>query len=146
SLVALGNRPPRFAAPLVVFGGGAVGAIELLGKANYGIGVLAIAVVTALGLPGRRRNLALFAATAAGCFACLWFLAGQGIGNLPDFIANGVQVLKGYSNAMAIDISDASGDRPLAVAAIAILLAGIGVSIHRDRPAQRMASVAAVTL
>lgn len=145
-LVALGDNPPRFAVPLVVVGGGAIGAIELLGKANYGIAVLALCSVTVLGLPGRRRNAPLFTGVALLSLGALWLLAGQGLSNVSDFASNGMQLLSGYSGSMSTDITDASWERPFAVVAMALLLAGAVLATWRDPLPRRLASLAVVAL
>jgi hypothetical protein len=146
ALVALRADRPRFAVPAVVFGGAALGAVELLGKANFGIGVLAICAIAVAALPGRRRNLPLFAATAGLSFLFLWLLAGQSIAALDEFVANGLQLLSGYSSGMAADVSSLSWELPLAGVLIGLLLAATALGGAGEEPVLRVAALAVVAL
>ena len=68
---------------LVVFGGGALSAIELLGKLNFGIAVLAFCAATLAQPPARRRNVPLFAGATLTVLAAGWVLAGQRVSTHP---------------------------------------------------------------
>jgi hypothetical protein len=144
--VALGERPPRFAVQVVTIGGGVLAAVELLGKANYGIVVLAMVALTLLGLPDRRRTMPLFLAVASCAFALCWLAAGQDLSSLPDFASRSAEVISGYSSAMGADIAAVAWKRIAAFAAIALLLAGALLATRRDPLPRRLASCGMVAL
>jgi hypothetical protein len=145
-LVAVSDRPPGFAAPLVVVGGGVVAAIELLGKLNFGIAILLFCSIVVLGMPDRRRNAPLFAGVFLLTLASLWLLAGQGLANAPDFASNALEVLSGYSRSMSANVSDVSWQRPYAVGAMALLGVAAFVATRHDPRPRRTAFVAIVGL
>jgi len=119
--------PPR-SRYLVAVGGAVLGAVELLGKLNFGLAILALCLVALAGAPGRRRTLPLFAATALAALTALWLLAGQGAGNLPEFVSRSAEVLGGYSDAMATDVSDVGWQRPWAALAVLLLVAAAALA------------------
>jgi hypothetical protein len=99
--VALEEPEPGLSRRLVLFGGGVLSAIEILGKLNEGLLIAGMCVVAATAMEGRRlRNVATFAATFLTCLVALWFATGQGISNVDDFVAGSFQVVRGYSSAM----------------------------------------------
>lgn len=144
--LALGEGPPKLVMPVVVLAGGVIAPIELLGKLNFGIAILAFCSLTVLGMPGRRRNVPLFAGLAVLGFAALWLLAGQGLSHVPDFASNSAEVLSGYSRSMGADLSNVSWERPFAVGAMALLLLAAVAATGRDPLPRRIASVAIVGL
>jgi hypothetical protein len=144
--VALGERSPRFAPLLVTIGGGVLGAVELLGKANYGMAILSFAFLTVLGLPGRRRNLPVLAVGAISAFAVCWLAAGQDLAGVPDFLTRSAQVVSGYSSAMGTDIVAAEWKRIAAFCAMVLFLAGAATASLRDAPPRRLASLAVAAL
>jgi hypothetical protein len=144
--VALGQRPPRFVLPVVTVGGGVLAAVELLGKANYGIAIFAFVALAVLGSPNRRRNVSLFAAVTGGAFLLCWLASGQSLSDLPDFAARTWQVVSGYSGAMGSDISPLGWQRPAALAAMALLVGGAGVATRRDTQPRRVGALAMVVL
>lgn len=141
---ALSDRAPSFALPLVVFGGGSLAAIELLGKANYGVSVLVFCTITVLGARDRRDNVPWFAGIVVIGFLALWFGAQQGLSNLPDFVSNAIQSISGYSRAMTNDVGEVAWQRPWALVVIAILLGGAVLATRGDKLPQRIASLALV--
>jgi hypothetical protein len=143
-VVALDEEAPRFARPLVVCGGGAVAAIELLGKANFGIAVLAFSAVALAGLENRRRNIPAFAGIAVAGLAVLWLASGQALANVPDFVSNMAQVIGGYSAAMGADLGGFGWELPGAAAAAALLLAAAALAA-RDRPLPPRLALLALT-
>lgn len=144
AFAALDDDPPSFASSGLAVGGGVLAAIELLGKANYGIDVLGLVPIALLAIPGRKRNLAMFVATFSLSLSLLWLAAGQELGHLPVSFARQVEVVSGYSSAMATDILAADWALPAAVAAIGALLVSIVVFTWNARPGRRAASVALV--
>ncbi len=143
-LVALDEEAPRFAAPLIVYAGGVVAAIELLGKANFGIAVLAFCAIALAGLENRRRNLPAFAGIAVVGLVVLWLASGQALANVPDFASNLAQVIGGYSAAMGADLGGFGWELPGAGAAIALLL-GAAALAGRDRPLPPRLALLALT-
>ena len=143
-LVALDEEAPRFAAPLIVYAGGVVAAIELLGKANFGIAVLAFCAIALAGLENRRRNLPAFAGIAVVGLVALWLASGQALANVPDFASNLAQVIGGYSAAMGADLGGFGWEPPGAGAAIALLL-GAAALAGRDRPLPPRLALLALT-
>jgi hypothetical protein len=144
--VVLGEDRPRLALPLVVFAGGAIGAVELLGKANFGIAVLAFCLVALLGIADRRRNVPRFTTVAIVAVGTLWLASGQALSNIPAFASNAIQVISGYSQAMGANLGTVSLQLQLAWLAIALLLSGVAVATRHDPPPRRLASLALVAL
>jgi hypothetical protein len=105
-LAALAKDPPPFAPRLVSVGGGAFGALECLVRLSYGPTILLMCAATLLFLPGRRRELTIFAGAAVAVFAVLWFATGQAVGNFLDFARSAAEVVFGYSEAMGADGAD----------------------------------------
>lgn len=139
----LSDEAPEGSRFLVAFGGGALGAIELLAKLNFGLTLLALCLVTLLGTPDRRRTLPVFGATVLTTLAIAWLLAGQDPGNLPEFIAHSAQVLDGYSDAMGSNVSDVSWQRPWAAFSVLLLVAAAGLAY---RPCSRGRSLGLIAL
>jgi len=136
-MAALAQDPPPRALGLVAVGGALLAAVELLAKLNFGLAVLALCVVTLLALPGRRRNLATFSALFGIALLAAWLLAGQSPADLPDFVSSSAQVLGGYSQAMAANVSDATWQRPYAVAAAVLL--SVAAAIPDGSSSRRLA-------
>jgi hypothetical protein len=145
-VVALDEEGPRFAIPLVVFGGGALAAIELLGKANFGIAVFSFCAVALLGIENRRRNVSAFAAVVATGLGVLWLASGQALANVPDFASNLSQVIGGYSQAMGADLGGFGWVLPCAILTMALLLAAAALAGWRERLPRRLALLALVAL
>ncbi len=113
---ALGEDPPRGSRPLVVYGGAAAAALETLVKVNDGLAIFAMVLVAVIALSVERRGLLLrFAITFVASFAVLWFAAGQGVGNLPDYLSTTASIIGGYSAAMQLPADSAA----IAIAAAA---------------------------
>jgi hypothetical protein len=140
--IALGENPPRWAAALVVYGGGALCGVESLVKLNSGLAVAAIVLVTVAALPGRRAaNLGKVAATALVTFAVLWFATGQGIGNFDDYIRTSFEIIGGYSSAMMAGLAP---DWTI-WAALALIAATLAASVVATRGLPRGRRIALVT-
>lgn len=143
---ALSDRPPARAPWLIAVGGGALAAVELLGKLNFGLTIAALCLIALLGLDRRRLHLPVFGATFLIVLAAAWFGAGQTLGAIPHFVANSLQVLTGYSQAMGTDISDVGWQRPWAIASVAVLVAAAAVATWRDPAPKRVAAVSLVAV
>jgi hypothetical protein len=131
-MAALSEYPPRFAERLVSLGGGAFAALTLLIRLTWGPTILLMCTATLLALPGRRRELPILAGSAVVAFAALWFVAGQALGNLPEFARSTEQVVLGYSQAMGLR------DFPqhyvaLAIVASILLISGAAFCAARGR-------------
>lgn len=136
-IAALAEDPPPRAPNLVAVGGAILAAVELLAKLNFGIAILALCLLTLLAVPERRRNYTLFTAVFGVSLLAGWLIAGQSPGNLPAFVSNSIQVLGGYSQAMAANVSDASWQRPYAVAAAILLI--LAAATPDGPPSRRLA-------
>lgn len=139
-LAALGDDPPPFASRLVSVGGAAFGALECLVRLTWGPTILLMCLATLIALPGRRRELPIFAATAVAVFAVLWFAAGQSVGNVGDFLRSAAQVVSGYSDGMSSAGFNAKG-LPLAAATSVFLVAA---SVYTARPGHYRVAAAIV--
>ena len=103
-VAALSDDSPSWTRKLVVFGGGAFAAIEVLAKLNPGVLVLALGGITVLAIEqDRRRNLAIFATTFAGALALLWIATGQGLADAGRYISSGLDLVSGYSSGARFD-------------------------------------------
>jgi hypothetical protein len=145
-VAALSPRAPSFVTPLVVFTGASLAAIELLGKANFGIAVLAFCAIAVLGSAEWRRNVPEFAAIFSVGFIALWFGSGQGVSNLPDFASNSIQMISGYSRAMTNEVGEVDWQRSYAIALAALLIVAAALGTRGERPRPRLATVAIVAL
>ena len=139
-LVALQREAPAWTARLLVYGGGALAAVEAMVKLNVGVTVLAMVVIAALALEGPRlRNLGRIAASFAIGFAVLWFAAGQGIGNLDDYVSTSVEVISGYQRGMQIENGAVDWDWAAALLVIGATLVAVLATSARERLAARIA-------
>jgi hypothetical protein len=99
--VAIAEPESAMSRHIVLFGGGVLSAVEVLAKLNEGLLIVGMCLVAAATMDDRRgRNLASFAITFAAALVAFWFAAGQGIGNVSDFVEGSFQVMRGYSTAL----------------------------------------------
>ena len=106
SFAAMRSDRPDAALAVLVVGGGLLCAVEPLVKLSVGPPTVLVILLGLIGARASRRQRALFAAIAVGGFFALWFLTGQGLGNLWDYAINGAQVISGYNEAMGFDAAD----------------------------------------
>lgn len=134
-LALVSEAPPPPARRLVIIGGGALAAVESLVRLGSGPAILAMCAIAIVAQDARRRDLAALLGTYAGVLATLWFAAGQAIGNVPDFIAGGFQIVSGYSQAMASAPPGTKWDLAVVagVLAVALLVAGSALSVDGSR-------------
>ena len=142
----LSGEAPARSKYLVAVAGAALGSLELLAKLNFGLTILALCLVALVGLPERRRTLPLFAATIVSTLGVAWFLTGQGLGNVSEFVSHSTQILGGYSDAMATNVSDVGWQRPWAVFSLLLLVAAAASADARDSGGRRLALTASTAL
>jgi hypothetical protein len=148
-LVALQDQDggPRWTSRLVVYGGGALAALEVLVKLNVGLAILALVIVTTLALPGdRARNALRLVGAFLATYAVLWFASGQGIGNLDDYVRSSFQVVSGYSEAMQRDAPAVAWDWVAALAVGLATLAATAFAAARVPVVRRVAMLIVVGL
>ena len=146
-VIVLGDEPPPAAGRLFPLAAGIVSAVELLGKLNIGLLVVAMCGVSVVAMDGaRRRNALTFGASLALALAVLWFGTGQGLGDLGDEVSASVGIVTGYSTALARENAP-SGSLyawSLALLVTSILAAYVG---GRDLPfGRRVATLIVVGL
>jgi hypothetical protein len=126
--IALREDRPAQGMSVLVYGGGLLCAVEPLVKLSIGPPLVLIMLLAMIGARADRRQWGGFLGTAVVGFFVLWFATGQGLGNLWDYADNGVQIIKGYSEAMGYDAGPAWEAVALVVFSIALVTA-----IHRAR-------------
>jgi hypothetical protein len=90
-------RPTFVAAAL-----GALAAAALLGKLNIGLSVAAMTVVVVLAVAPRRiRGLLVFGGAFLATFLVLWLATAQSLSELLPYAKGSMEILSGYSDAMA---------------------------------------------
>ncbi|MEJ7787790.1 MAG: hypothetical protein WKF96_23555 [Solirubrobacteraceae bacterium] len=135
------DSPPRLRTA-IAGSGGALAAIELLAKINVGLLVTATILFTLIVVDRRRHHLSLFAVAFVVTAASAWFLTGQTVGNLDDYVQLTFSVARSYT------LTEASGQAlwgqsfplllVLAVPAL-VLLAGAWLSTRDQRVSIRIA-------
>ena len=139
AIAAIAPGAPRFARSLLVYGGGAFAAIEMLAKLNTGLVVLAVVAIATVAIEGdRRRNLAALAAPLAGSLVVLWIASGQALDSAGSFLSGSLEIVSGYSSAARTEFAweDRSYDYVLAPIILAVAVALAWVS-GRGAPASR---------
>ncbi|HWB69651.1 MAG TPA: hypothetical protein VG518_06705, partial [Solirubrobacterales bacterium] len=144
--LALEKSRPRRASFALIAAGGALAAIELLVKANYGVTVLVLVALTVLGLEGRRRNLPVFAVALLGTFGACWLLAGQDLSGLPAFLSHSAQMIAGYSDAMGTNIIAVPWERWAAIGAIALTVGATALASRGGPLPRRLATLGLVVV
>ena len=105
SFVLLTDREqrPRFAYWGFIVGGATLAAVEMLVKLSVGPVIAAVCVVTLIAARARIRDIGAFAGLFALEVAALWLIAGQDLNAIGDYLANGREIVSGYSEAMGLD-------------------------------------------
>jgi hypothetical protein len=143
-VVTLSSRSPEWPRRLVIIAGGPVAAIEILAKLNIGLIVLALVVVTALVLEEeRRRNLTILACGFGTTLVGLWFLTGQGLGDIAPYIRGSVQIISSYSTGARLEYGTRDYDYVVAPAVI-LIVAGVAWVATRWLPSARRAAILAM--
>ncbi|HNA25010.1 MAG TPA: hypothetical protein PLN08_10985 [Solirubrobacterales bacterium] len=81
---------------------GLLAGTEMLVKLSTGPVIAAVLLVGLVGARARTREIAAYLGTLAGSMLVCWFVTGQDLSNLPDFIGNSIQIVLGYQEAMAV--------------------------------------------
>jgi hypothetical protein len=125
-LLSGSERGRRLAAPL----GGLAITIGLLGKLNAGVFITAIVLVAVIARsrPWWRGALLLAGWTLAWLLP-LWFLTGQGLGDIPGYVQGSFELISGFSQAMGID---PGGDLLLNAGAYLLGVVVVGVLLVRE--------------
>jgi hypothetical protein len=147
ALSALVRDRPRWLAPLVIHGGGAIAAVSMLVKLNLGLGTALITLIAVLGLGAPRlRNLGSFALSFVSVGLVLWVSTGQPVFDGGDYLRSSFEVIRGYSAAMSIDDGAVGWDLAAALVAMGALGAATAWTT-RDLPRlNRLAALAVVTV
>ncbi len=146
AFAATGEESPAFAPSLLVFGGGLLGAVELLSKVNFGVSVLALTLLALCALPERRRRVPAFAGVFVASLTGLWLITGQTLDNLPDYLSHSAQIVSGYSQAMGSVNPASSLEVAVAIVGIGLLLTAAAFVTRGASRAKRLASCALVLL
>lgn len=93
-------------------------AVLALGKLNTAPFIVVSAGITVMAVGGRRQA-AVFSSAFVVLVIALWFLAGQGVGNLLPFIETSASTILGFNDAMGVD-GDLSVHWMLAAAGLAV--------------------------
>jgi hypothetical protein len=81
---------------------GVIGSLAALGKISDGVFVAGTLAITAVGLAGPRVKAAgLVIVGAVAGFLVAWLVTGQGLGDIVGFVRGSVEIVRGYSEAMA---------------------------------------------
>ncbi len=105
--------------------GGAVAGLELLNKESVGIELTVLAIIMALGVPGRRRDHV--AVTLGALLVALlvgWTATGQNWSALGDYAVNDLRLVTGYAAAMSYEQRGLGWEYTAAWVAFAFGLAG----------------------
>jgi hypothetical protein len=140
----LGHNLPRHGLLLVCTLGAVFAAIEALVKLSSGPVIVLVLLIALIGARATCRQVILFLAIYVYSVLGLWLIAGQNLGNLPDFAKNSIEIVSGYNAAMATYTRSAW--IAVAMAGVVLLaLAWAWFGEYRDRRA-RLASVAIVAV
>jgi hypothetical protein len=142
--------PPERAARsarLLAIAGGALAGLALLVKLDDGIAVGAIVLVGVLGARDSRRNVVLLIGSVLVTAVVAWLALGQPISALPDYVRYGVDVVRGYVDAMGFDAIGVGGEWQLLVTiASGIVLAAAAWRSLAASPRRAAAALAAAVL
>ena len=146
TFMALKADRPRHAVTALALGGGAFAAVMILVKLSIGPPLVALFVVALIGARARRGHFAAFGGVFVTGTLVLWLITGQSLGDLPDYVTNGRQIISGYSEAMvANDGSDLIRSvAPFGALAVALFFAaGAWFVDYRDQRARLFGVLAA---
>jgi hypothetical protein len=118
--------------------GGVIAGVAALGKLNVGVFVFALGAATAVAI-GRPwwKALAVYLASATASGIGLWLLAGQRLTDIGAYISGAYQIIRGYGEAMGLDVTPQRAWVYLALAGGAVILAWAGWQSSQDWPRSR---------
>jgi hypothetical protein len=143
---ALADRIP-LSTPAIAVVGGVIAGVTPLGKLNVGVFVFALGAVTAVAI-GRPwwKTLLVYLASAAAAGIALWLLAGQRLIDIGPFLGAAYQIIRGYGEAMGLDVTPQRAWIYLILAGAAAILAWAAWQSSRDWPRPRRIGLAALGL
>ena len=129
----------------IVVGLGVVTGVALLGKLNVGLFVAAISTVVILLVARPRwRVLGGFVAAAAITFLGLWLATGQTLTDLVAYATGSFEIIRGYSEAMGVDRTQADDWVILAYFVTILLIARMALVTVRERPVAFQIGIVAI--
>lgn len=128
SFAVLQPERPRWALEGLIVGAAAFAAIEILIKLSIGPVIVAIILAALVGARARPWQIGLFVGLFAVATTALWLLSGGTLGDLPDYVTNGREIISGYSEALAVPL----GPAWQRLAALAALVAAAATGSYRD--------------
>lgn len=137
-----GQVPTRLA-PWLWSAGGALAGVQVLAKLNVGITVLGLGAIALLAAAPRRRAATWFSGGLALALLSGWLLTGQPAAAAWDYVRGALQIITGYSQAMALD--DTSRGWEL-WAALVLVAVGLLVALRGDPHGSRRARIATTAL
>jgi hypothetical protein len=130
--VIRGDAPPWLVNALAI-GGGALVGIEVLGKVNYGVLISVMVVFTLVVVPDRLRHLTGFGLTFLVTSASAWFLTGQSLSNVDDYVRTSIEIMRGRSPSTMTQV--------LVLVAASIAVTGGWLAIRRLGDHERLSLV-----
>lgn len=160
AVAVLTGRPlPTVPRRLVLSALGVAASMLLMTKVNNGLyaGVagLVTSAAAARWLPLRHRtrliDMAVFAASAVVSLATGWLVIGQRVGDLPSYVFRSLEITKGYSASMSIELPRSGWQYSAALVVtvmllIAVIPLALRVSRRLVRPEAALAAYAVLVL
>lgn len=133
----------------IVVGGATFAAVEVLIKLSAGPVIATFFLIALIGLRARWWQIAAYLALLAAEVLALWLLAGQSLGEIPDFLRNTYEIVSGFSAAMITTTDVPAWQVTMAtIAAVGVTIALVAASAqgsYRDSRA-RWAGIALMAL
>ena len=127
-------------------GAGLLGGLELLGKVNTGVLIVALGAITVASAPRDRvRLVATYAAATVTGLLVGWVAAGQRLLDLNDYLVNAVRVASGYSTSMLTVADNLAWHYSAALIVFALAAYGAWTATASSPPRARVGALA-VTL
>jgi len=146
SILIIERRPGERGMLAFAATGGLLAGIEMLGKLSVGPVVVVVLLLGLVGARAKARDLCAFFAVLVTSMIGLWLLTGQPLADLPDFVANSLQIVAGYSEAMSLyDQSPVINLYFVVATAIATVAWRLG-GRHEDRRADLAAEAIALVI
>jgi hypothetical protein len=104
-MALLAREPSRYGVEALVVGGATLAAVETSIRLSPGPAIFAICLLALIGARARWWHLLGYVALFAAELLLLWIVAGQSLGDLPDYVAHAQEIVSGYSEAMGVNLS-----------------------------------------